>query len=126
MNFQAFCEIQRLINVFTRSLHRSQSLSQINSIHTIPSCFSRIYLNIKSRGVTFRIATDYELDDGWIGFRVHVGSRILSLHVVQTGPGTHPASYPMGTGDSFHGVKRPEREAEHTSSVEVNKTWVYW
>jgi hypothetical protein len=30
-------------------------------------------------------------------FRLH--------HVVQTGSGAHPASYPMGTGDSFPGVK---------------------
>jgi hypothetical protein len=25
----------------------------------------------------------------------------FSLHVVQTGSGVHPTSYPMGTGDSF-------------------------
>jgi hypothetical protein len=27
------------------------------------------------------------------------------LHRVQTGPGAHPASYPMGTGGSFPGGK---------------------
>jgi hypothetical protein len=27
------------------------------------------------------------------------------LHLVQTGPGAHPASYPMGAGGSFPGGK---------------------
>jgi hypothetical protein len=36
------------------------------------------------------IATSYGLDE---------------FHVVQTGSGVHPTSYPMGTGDSFPGGK---------------------
>jgi hypothetical protein len=50
------------------------------------------------------------------------------LYVVQTHSEAHPASYPMGTVDSFpHGVKRQGREADHSppSSAEVKKTWVY-
>jgi len=41
---------------------------------------------------------------------------------VQTGPGTHPASYTMGTG-SFPGVKRSGRGVDHPppSSAEVNE-----
>jgi hypothetical protein len=35
------------------------------------------------------------------------------LHSVQTGSGAHPASYSMGAGVSFPGVKRPECEADH-------------
>jgi hypothetical protein len=35
-------------------------------------------------------------------------------HRVQTGSGAHPASYPVGTGDFFLGVKRPGREADHS------------
>ena len=40
----------------------------------------------------------------------------------QTGPGSHPASYTMGTG-SFLGVKRPGRGVDHppSSSAEVNE-----
>jgi hypothetical protein len=38
------------------------------------------------------------------GFSLH--------HRVQNGPGTHPASYPLGTKGSFLGVKRPGREAK--------------
>jgi hypothetical protein len=44
------------------------------------------------------IATGYGLDDRGVG--------VLSLlHVVQTGSGVHPTSYPMGTGGSFPGDK---------------------
>ena len=32
---------------------------------------------------------------------------------VQTGPGAHPASYTMGTGSSFPGVKRPGSGVDH-------------
>ena len=41
---------------------------------------------------------------------------------VQTGPGTHPVSYALGTG-SFPGVKRPGRGADHPppSSTEVKE-----
>ena len=35
---------------------------------------------------------------------------------VQTGPGSYPASYTMGTG-SFPGVKRPERGVYHSPSL---------
>jgi hypothetical protein len=45
------------------------------------------------------------------------------LHVVQTGSGVHPTSYPMGVG----GVKRPGREADHSpqASAEVKHMWIY-
>jgi hypothetical protein len=44
------------------------------------------------------------------------------LHSVETKYGAHPASYPMGTGGSFHGgVKRQGREDDHSppSGAEV-------
>jgi hypothetical protein len=41
------------------------------------------------------------------------------LHVVQTGSVSHPASYPMGTGGSFLGVKRPGRETDHLPPTSV-------
>jgi hypothetical protein len=51
----------------------------------------------------------------------------LSIHNVQTGFGANPASYPMGIGSSFPGVKRLGRGAYHTppSSAEVKNTWLY-
>jgi hypothetical protein len=33
------------------------------------------------------------------------GQEFSFLHVVQSGSGAHPASYPMGTGGSFSGGK---------------------
>jgi hypothetical protein len=61
--------------------------------------------------------TGYMLSDQ--GVRV----RELSLHAIQTGSGVHPASYPMGTGDPFPGVKWPRREADHSppTNAEVKK-----
>jgi hypothetical protein len=56
--------------------------------------------------------------------RVPTGAGNFSLHhCVQNGSGAHPASYPMGTGVSFHGVKRPGREADHLppSNAEVKE-----
>jgi hypothetical protein len=39
----------------------------------------------------------------------------------------YPTSYTMGTEDSFQGVKRPGREADHShpTSAEVKKMWIY-
>jgi hypothetical protein len=37
------------------------------------------------------------------------------LHVIQTGSGVHPTSYPIGTAGCFPGVKRQGREADHSS-----------
>jgi len=64
--------------------------------------------------------------DSRIWFRA--GAENLSLdHRVQNGSDAHPASYPMGTGGSFPGGKRSEREAGHLppSSAEVKNAWSY-
>jgi hypothetical protein len=46
----------------------------------------------------------------------------VSMSVVR-----HPASYPMGIRDSFVGVKRPGRDADHSppSIAEVKNAWSY-
>jgi hypothetical protein len=48
------------------------------------------------------------------------------LHLVRTGSKVHPVSYPMCTGGSFPGVKRPGCEADHSpsTSAEVKKMWI--
>jgi hypothetical protein len=51
------------------------------------------------------INTGYGLYDRGVGVRVPVGSEFSLIHIVQTGSGAHPASYPMGTGGSFPGGK---------------------
>jgi hypothetical protein len=45
------------------------------------------------------------------------GEEFALLHVVQTGSGVHPTSYPMGTGDYFSGVKLLGREADYLPPV---------
>ena len=57
---------------------------------------------------------------GGSGDRIPVGARYFAP--VQTGPGTHPASYTLGTG-YFPGVKRPGRDVDHQppSSAEVKE-----
>jgi hypothetical protein len=48
------------------------------------------------------IALGYELDDRGSRVRFLAGAGIFSLHHrVQNSSGAHPASYPMGTRDSF-------------------------
>jgi hypothetical protein len=58
-----------------------------------------------------------------------VGAGNFSLHHrVQNGSEAHPASYPIGTGGSSLGVKRPEREADHSRpcSAEVKECVVLY
>jgi hypothetical protein len=61
--------------------------------------------------------------------RVPTEAENLSLHHrnIQTGSGTHPAPYPMGTRVLSLRVKRPGREADHSppSSAEVKNAWSY-
>jgi hypothetical protein len=51
------------------------------------------------------IANGNGLGDRGVGVRVPVGSRISLLHIVRTGSGVHPTSYPIGTGGYFPGGK---------------------
>jgi hypothetical protein len=54
------------------------------------------------------LMSNYILDD-----RRSIPGRGMDLYV-QTGPGAHPASYPMGTGGTSPGGKaRPGRDADH-------------
>jgi hypothetical protein len=58
-----------------------------------------------SRDSVVGIATGYGLDDRGVGVQVPVEQKFSLLHVVQTGSGVHPISYPIGTGGSFPGGK---------------------
>jgi hypothetical protein len=55
------------------------------------------------------------------GFDSRQGHVYPLLRSVQPDSGAHPASYPVGAGDSFPRIKRPRRESDHPplSSAEV-------
>jgi hypothetical protein len=56
--------------------------------------------------------------------RFPAGAGNFSLHHrVQNSSGAHPSSYPMGTRDTFPGVKLSGREADHShpSSAEAKE-----
>jgi hypothetical protein len=65
----------------------------------------------------------YRLDDRVNVIRSPAEAKDFSSSLcVQTSCGAHPASYPMGSGGSFPGVKaRPGRDSDHSppSSAEV-------
>jgi hypothetical protein len=67
----------------------------------------------------------YGMDNrGSVPARGNDGSFSLQ-HCVQTGSGAHPSSYPMGTGSSFPGIRRPGRKADHSppSSAKIKNAW---
>jgi hypothetical protein len=49
------------------------------------------------------------------------------LHVIHTGSGANPASYPMDIRGSFPGGKAASAEADHSppTSAEVKEMWIY-
>jgi hypothetical protein len=55
----------------------------------------------------------HELDTA--GFDSRQGPKMPLVHSVQTDSGAQPASYPMGIGGSFLGVKRPGRKVNHST-----------
>jgi hypothetical protein len=70
---------------------------------------------LKSRDSSVGIALGYGLDDRDSMVRFPAGDGNFSLHHrIQNGSGAHPVSYPTGIRDSFPGVKRPGREADHS------------
>jgi hypothetical protein len=94
----------------------------------IPVSFHSLRLHNFTGYSAIEIATGYGLDDqGEREFEFRQGKKFSLLHIVKTGSGVHPTSYKIGTGGSFPGVKRQERDADHSppSSAEVKKMWSY-
>jgi hypothetical protein len=67
-----------------------------------------------SRVGAVRTASGYWLDDqGGRSSSPGRGDNFSLFHVVQTASGVHRASYSMGTGVLYPGIKRQGREADH-------------
>ena len=81
-----------------------------NGSQLLPTFIYASYV-IGGRDSSVGIATRYGLDGPGIESRCEGEARFSAP--VQTGPGTHPASYTMGTG-SLPGVKRPGRGIDHS------------
>jgi hypothetical protein len=70
------------------------------------------------------VALGYVVDDRVSRIRLPAGAENFSFHQrVKKGSGAHPASYSTGIRGSFLAIKRPGREADHSSpsSAEVKK-----
>jgi hypothetical protein len=57
-----------------------------------------LLLYLRSRDSSVGILTGYGLDDRGVGGESRYCQEFSLLHVVQTGSGLHPVSYPIGTG----------------------------
>jgi hypothetical protein len=106
----AWCTMMR--QYFTA--RRTQDADKTRSNTTMKQATkSSIIINdyMKSRNSSLGIPT-----------RLRAGNFSL-YHRAQNGSGSHPASYPMGTGALSLGLKRPGREADHSppSSAEVKE-----
>jgi hypothetical protein len=120
--------ITYLCMVFFRIIVKQKHISMpISPKFPNQSMFSCSTCYLESRGSVVGIATGCGLYEWGVGVQVPERSRIFSSPCRQTGSGVHPTSYPMSTGGSFPGVKRPWREADHSppTSVEVKKMWIY-
>jgi hypothetical protein len=88
-------------------------LSQVVSEQTSDSsaclnvtCLLKYVLNCeRSLDSSVGRANGYGLDDLGVEFESRKGKKFSLLHVVQTGSGVHPTSYPMGNGELFSGGK---------------------
>jgi hypothetical protein len=60
-------------------------------------------------------------------FESRKGQDFSPFPVVQTGSGAHSASYTVGIGGSFPGIKQPGSEADHSppTSTDVKNPWIY-
>jgi hypothetical protein len=74
------------------------------------------------------IATGYGLDDGGVGIRVPVRSKMFfSARLSRQALGFTQPPIQWVPGALSTGVKRPGREADHSppASAEVKKMWIY-
>jgi hypothetical protein len=96
------------------------------SVCILTLCLSKIYFTTvmyMSRDSSVGIAI--RLQVGLPGFVSRQRQDLSLLHSVQIGYGAHPASYPIGTRESFRVVKRSEREALISIYYRGHEWWSY-
>jgi hypothetical protein len=92
--------------------HSEEVVLQIFITLKSPSSSARFEpMNVGSNGKHATIRTTSKLNNAKC-------SIINLCYYIQFGSATHPASYPMGTGDSLHGGRWLEREADHSTVPE--------
>jgi hypothetical protein len=85
------------VNINQIGLHQHYNLKDLEADENIKANndLSLVWIN------PVGIALDYGLDNRGSRVRFSAGAGNFSLHHrIQNGSGAHPASYPMGTGDS--------------------------
>jgi hypothetical protein len=106
LNLVFLCNILRVLLLKLRAGPRVGSSRPSSTLLQVCLSSRDPLPNHKSRTLVLHyIYLHLGLDDEGIGVRVPVGQEFLVLHVVQTGCGVHPTSYPMGTGGPFPGGK---------------------
>jgi hypothetical protein len=85
----------------TTSEKREREVNKINKLNYMKTDF--VYICRDSRDSADGIATGYGLTTEGFEFKSRCGQEFSPLHVVHTGSGAHPASYPMGNWGSFLG-----------------------
>jgi hypothetical protein len=90
------------------------------------------YTNFQQGSLRFFISLGFRSgsQDSAVGVadRSSKPGRVFSpLHVVQTGSGTRPGSYPADIGPLSTGVKRPVRKTDQSTptNAKVKNTWTY-
>jgi hypothetical protein len=83
------------------------------------------YGRYKSRGSAVGIPTRYGQDDRGVEVRFPVKSRILSSPYRPDRLWDPPSPLSNGYWRLFPLVKRPGREADHSTRAKVKKTWIY-
>jgi hypothetical protein len=96
--------------------------AETQKLHFATLFVFRMIIRTKGRDSSVGTATGYGLDGP--GIESRWGARFFAH--VQTGPGAHLATSTMGT-ESFPGVKRPGRDADHppSFSAEIKKEYSY-
>jgi hypothetical protein len=96
------------------TLTRHLSRHDVSYSCNLRSCSSLLSIRCRDSSVT-KLRVGQQMNRG----PIRGWGKIFSRRRVQTGSGAHPASYTIGIDSNLRGVKRPERQADHSLSSYV-------